>query len=688
MKEEDITDKLENLTAPQIELSRHRQALKTALISSRHYRRRTALDWARILAPVTAAVVLIALLGLVNVMHPADNDMSRFASYQQLKEFLAENSRSAPKSMPGLLGGARIAGDVLAPAPAPPSPSEWTYAATQATPDYSTTNIQVAGVDEADIVKTDGEYIYVVSENTVIIVKAYPAEEAGIVSEIELEGIVAGIFIDQDRLVVIEGGTPYYRIDVTPGGMVEPDAPYIAGTSIKIYDVSDRADPSLQREVSASGYYISSRMIGHYAYVVVNEPAYQREGELILPGLRAGDEEIVIPATVIYYYDGYDYFYRYTTIIAINTHDDAQEPTVETALLGASSSLYVSPGNIYLTFPVWGSGMRYSHKTTIHRIHIDGDAIEYVASGEVPGKVLNQFSMDEYEGYFRVATTTNQGFIIGVRLLLDDVVNSLGAPTDIELAPSLNHVYVLDMEELNIVGSVQDLAPGERIHSARFMGTRAYLVTYEVIDPLFVLDLQDPRNPRVLGELKITGYSDYLHPYDENHLIGIGKETVEAEEGGFSWMQGVKISLFDVSDVSNPQEVAKYEIGHRGTESPVLTDHKALLFDRARNLMVMPVCVAEIREADYAGGVRPWTYSEPVWQGAYVFHVSPEQLTPRGQITHFDAPPDEGPYYYCRSPLTVQRSLYIGDVLYTISQAKIKMNDLQTLDEINELKLT
>jgi len=244
------------------------------------------------------------------------------------------------------------------------------------------------------------------------------------------------------------------------------------------------------------------------------------------------------------------------------------------------------------------------------------------------------------------------------------------------------------MEDLNIVGSVEDLAPGERIHSARFMGEKGYLVTFEIIDPLFVIDLQDPENPEVLGELKITGYSDYLHPYDENHLIGIGKETVEAEEGDFSWFQGVKISLFDVSDVSNPQEIDKHEIGHRGTESPVLWDHKAFLFDKARNLMVIPVCVAEIDEAEYPDGVPPWAYGKPVWQGAYVFHVSPTGVTPRGRITHFDAPPDEGAYYYCHSSLSVKRSLYIDDVLYTISEARIKMNSLENLDYINEVELS
>jgi uncharacterized secreted protein with C-terminal beta-propeller domain len=222
------------------------------------------------------------------------------------------------------------------------------------------------------------------------------------------------------------------------------------------------------------------------------------------------------------------------------------------------------------------------------------------------------------------------------------------------------------------------------------MGEKGYLVTFEVIDPLFVIDLKDPRNPTVLGELKITGYSDYLHPYDENHLIGIGKEAVEAEQGDFAWFQGVKISLFDVSDVANPREIAKFEIGHRGTDSPVLRDHKALLFDRARNLMVMPVLVAEIDERQYPGQVAPWAYGRPVWQGAYVFHISVDRgLQLEGRITHIkDLAGLEQTGYHPSDPSSVQRALYIDDVLYTISGAMIRMNDLQTLEYINDLELS
>jgi inhibitor of cysteine peptidase len=652
MKHEDLIKKLENLKTPEIELPGHKQALKMVLLSSERFKKRTIMDWTKLLAPVATAVLVIAVMGLFAVYRPGsvhlgENQISRFASYQQLQDFIKANAQDKTSLW-------RY--NVLAP------PSEEDAASGSSAQDYSATNIQVAGVDEADIIKTDGEYIYLVSGNKTIIVKAYPPEQAQVLSEIELEGTVAGIFINGDRLVVFEEETPYYpyydyydlpTLKESYIGYTPPK------TYIKVYDVSDRKNPRLQRELFADGQYVSSRMVGNYTYVVINESVYEQDDELNLPRIYSGDDEKEIPATEIYYSDVSDYYYMYTTIMAINIQNNDQEPTYETILLGASSNLYVSLNNIYLTFPVWGRDMGDSEKTSIHRIHIDGDQIEYVASGEVPGMVLNQFSMDEYDGYFRVATTTYEG-------------------TD------QNNIYTLNMA-LNITGSLEGLAPGETIYSARFMGERGYLVTFKQVDPLFVIDLSDPSNPEELGYLKVTGYSDYLHPYDETHIIGIGKETTDA--GEFAWYQGVKISLFDVSDVSNPQEISKLEIGDRGTDSPVLSDHKAFLFDKSRNLLVMPILVAEVDVSEYPEGVPSWAYGEPVWQGAYVFHVSLDVgLNITGRITHIESPLEEG-YYYYYSPFSVKRSLYIDDVLYTISDAKIQMNSLENLDYINEVEL-
>ncbi len=301
--------------------------------------------------------------------------------------------------------------------------------------------------------------------------------------------------------------------------------------------------------------------------------------------------------------------------------------------------------------------------TRIHKISISEGVISYVAEGEVPGDVLNQFSMDEYGGDFRVATTS-------------------------WLSGRSSNVFVLS-DNMTIKGRLEGLAPCEEIYSARFIGERCYLVTFKTVDPLFVIDLSEPESPTVLGKLKIPGFSDYLHPYDENHLIGLGKETLGAEGMFFAWSQGVKISLFDVSNVSNPVELAKIVIGDRGSDSPASYDHKAFLFSRARNLLVIPILV---RETGLWPNVTPDTYGEYRIQGAFVFHVSPEDgFIMRGNITHMDhavesrrarrgsfTEPDYG----------VTRSLYIEDVLYTFSYNLIKMNSLNDLEELGTVDLT
>jgi len=510
--------------------------------------------------------------------------------------------------------------------------------------DYSKTNIQVEGVDEADIVKTDGEYIYVISGQKVIIVKAYPAEEAAVLSSITVNGTLKQLFINADRLVVFYESGSYNE----------------AKTCISIYGISDRAKPTNRSEIAVDGRYFSSRMIGNYVYVVIRKAASLVDDEVALPKIYSEDKCRIIPATDIYYSNIADSGYIFTTIVTVNVMEEGQEPNDETILSGWTTCIYVSLENIYLAICDYD-------RTVLHRIHIENGEISTVADGEVTGYALNQFSMDEHEGYFRIATTSQM----------------TSSPEKSPILHLQNNVYILNMD-LNIVGKLESIAPGEKIHSARFMGDTFYLVTFRKTDPLFVINLSDPYNPRILGELEITGYSDYLHVYDENHVIGVGKETVGAEEGDFSWYQGVKISLFDVTDVTAPVELAKYEIGDRGTDSPVLNEHKAFLFDKEKNLLIIPVSVAEIDESQYPNGVPPYAYGQVVWQGAYVFTISlelEEKIMLRGTITHIE----NGNVHNASNYVT--RALFIGEVLYTISDSKIKMNSLLDLAEINELDL-
>ena len=289
-------------------------------------------------------------------------------------------------------------------------------------------------------------------------------------------------------------------------------------------------------------------------------------------------------------------------------------------------------------------------KTVIHKISINNGNIDYQASGEVPGYVLNQFSMDEYNGYFRIATTTGNWNV-----------------------ETLNHVYVLDVG-LNIVGKVEDLAHGERIYSVRFMGDKVYMVTFRQVDPLFVIDLTNPSSPAVLGYLKVNGVSDYLHPYDETHVIGVGQDATDQGR-----VKGIKLSLFDVSDFANPKEVSKYVIGTSGTYSSALYDYKAFLFDKEKQLLVIPISTTNY--------LNDQQFSQPeYWQGAYVFNIDlTNGFVLKGNVTHANETYNATYYYDYNSQIT--RSLYMDSVLYTVSNNMVKANSLIDLSEISRVLL-
>jgi uncharacterized secreted protein with C-terminal beta-propeller domain len=224
---------------------------------------------------------------------------------------------------------------------------------------------------------------------------------------------------------------------------------------------------------------------------------------------------------------------------------------------------------------------------------------------------------------------------------------------------------------MKTIGSLTHIAEQEKIYSARFIGDRLYLVTFKRVDPFFVIDLANPQAPKILGKLKIPGYSDYLHPYDATHIIGVGKETGTNDWGGVS-TKGIKLALFDVADVGHPKQIDKVEIGDAGSDSAALSDHKAFLFDKAKNLLVIPARVVKnptIATGIYDGG-RP-----TIWYGAYVFGITPETgFDLRGTIQH--GTDNSSSYWYGSSQAEVKRSLYIDNVLYTLSSKKILANSL------------
>jgi inhibitor of cysteine peptidase len=480
--------------------------------------------------------------------------------------------------------------------------------------------------------------LYVVSNNTIFIVKAYPPETAQILSKIPLnQSYNTKIYIDEDKLAVLGSNSWYmeqtYRYYY----------PYSWSDKafLKIYDISNRSQPTLTRNLRLNGSISGSRRIDDYIYIAVYQSAIQPkndtlEQEVILPKIQSNDTLIEVQATEVRYVNMTDSLYYFTTIISVNIQDDAQEPTYESFLTGSTSTMYVSRTNMYLVMAnnnMWIRAAKVGQRqdeTLIYRVKLDQSDIVCEAYGAIPGYVLNQFSMDEYDGIFRVATTrwTNEG--------------------------TKNNVYTLNMT-LHTIGKLEDLAPGEQIYSARFIADRCYLVTFRQIDPFYVIDLETPTKPKILGYLKIPGFSGYLHPYDSQHIIGVGMQD-----------GNVKLSLFNVTDVTTPTETAKYIISASWSNTPVLNEHKAFLFSETKQLLALPITTQNS-------------------QGAYIFNITlNEGFKLKGSITH--RPPTSTSSYVEYSH-QVQRIIFIENTLYTISQAKIKMNHLDALQLLNEIDL-
>jgi len=560
--------------------------------------------------------------------------------------------------------------------------------------DFSTTNIQVDGVDEGDSVKNDGKYIYMLKNNEVSIINAYPANQMNEVSVIDFEDdfYPTSIYLDGDKLIVL--GSAYNTYPYMEEN-IDFMMPYMNSSkvAVKIYEISNHSNPVLKRTISFDGDINSSRRIGDYLYLVLNTypQYYALENEdfdvsNIIPKVTdsySGQESVascgeiaILPPISSP---------SFLTIAAIPINNDYGKIDRE-VILGSSENIYSSVDNIYVVSSHYDydfypstkmmNSIRPSNvqKTLIHKFKLDGGDIEYSGSGKVPGRILNQFSLDEYDNHFRIATTTGNMWSI----------NS----ADI----SRNNIYVLD-EDLQISGKIEGIAKGEKIYSTRFMGKRGYMVTFKNTDPLFAIDLSNPNNPEILGKLKIPGYSDYMHPYDENHIIGFGKDAVEVKGEdknsmeNFAWYQGMKIALFDVTDMSNPRQMFTEVIGDRGTQSELLYNHKALLFDKSKNLLAFPISVAEVREGEDLG-----TYGQTVFQGAYIYNINLSTgFTLKDKKSHYDDYTNEyklsGDYFYGEVGKNIERIIYIGDSLYTISESMIKGYDLNTLQDEGEVSL-
>lgn len=527
--------------------------------------------------------------------------------------------------------------------------------------DYSSTNVQVEGVDEADIVKNDGKYIYWLNNSTVRVIEAYPATSMKEVSKVTFDDdnfYPSEMFLDGDRLVVI--GTSYDSI-LTQASKVSSEAigiwePYSNLTKVYIFNVANKSAVKVERKLSFEGDYFSSRKVDDKVYLVANNYNYYwpwgegdsyKEGDIVplYSDSKTGKVDTLVDCNEVKFVPGVVDNTSYISVLSLDIDNPTSEIKKE-VVMGSSSNVYASTKNLYIAQPkydywAWYEESGEGEQTYIHKFGLSD--LSYKGVGTVSGSILNQFSMDEDGQYFRIATTSG------------DVWDGSGK----------NNLYVLG-SDLKVAGSVTGLAPGERIYSVRFIGDRAYMVTFEETDPLFVLGLENPEKPVVLGQLKIPGFSNYLHPYKEDYLIGFGKETVEGVA------EGMKIAMFDVSDVNSPKELHRVVIGDRGTYSELLYNHKALLFNEDKGFMAFPLTLAEIA-ADK-------TYGDYVYQGAYVYDLSVEDgFEFKGKVTHYDKGYD--PYNWDVASEDIQRILYIGDHFYTLSNAAVKANLMSDLKE-------
>lgn len=552
--------------------------------------------------------------------------------------------------------------------------------------DYSTTNVQVEGVDEADIVKTDGKYIYYISAQKLVIVDAGNPENLKILSELEFKNednvsfTPQELYIQNNKVILI--GTKYVyeqnqngEVDIMPYARKIYYPSSETYTVAKVYNVENKSNIKLEREIEIEGYYLTSRMIGENVYFLANKALYfyayehvrmqdldENEFKPKYTDTAVGEEEKCIEFQDIAYFPESEEK-SYLNIAGFNVNDN--NPANIESYLGAGNNVYVSENNIYVTNTKYeykdtnryGYYNNYEITTYIYKFGLKGSKVEFNTIGSVPGAPLNQFSMDEKDGYFRIATTDSKNW---------------------EQESNTNNLYVLD-GNLDTVGKLENLAKGESIYSVRFMGDRAYIVTFVQVDPLFVIDLSNPRDPKVLGELKIPGYSNYLHPYDENHIIGFGQDT-EVKNYGYGEVVvniGMKMALFDVTDPNNPKELYAVKIGDRGTYSELLNNHKALLFSKEKNIIAFPISISQDVN-NYNSSLK--------FQGAIVYGLDLETgFSLRGQIAHMSIQNGYRDYDYTKE---VERIIYIKDDLFTLSKGLIKATDMNTMEERGKVEIS
>ena len=428
---------------------------------------------------------------------------------------------------------------------------------------YSDTNVREEGVGEADRVKTDGENLYILNGKKVEIVGIASDEMKELAAvTVDKDSNVRELYVEGDRMAVMYTRSEYTEEDGYEMWIREY-------TCADVYDISDASAPVKLNTISQSGFYNTMRVKDGYAYVLssfhADAAAPRADIGAYIPEVQGSTLEadrIYMPETKL----GSGY-----TVITAFSLADPQEQTDSKAVFGSAGLCYVSGENIYVTESLYDESNAGVTQTAIRKVSYHDGQLDGVAQTKVDGTLNDSFSIDEYNGYLRLVTTVSQ---------THEAVPIYSVPSDVQSdnAGSSNSLYVLN-DSLELTGEITDLAKDEQVYSARFMGNTGYFVTFRQIDPLFSVDISVPSAPTIIGELKIPGFSEYLHPYGEGQLLGIGMDV--DEEGVTS--EGVKLSMFDISDPANVTEASQYILEDMyGTD--VASDYRCVFVDVEKNL--------------------------------------------------------------------------------------------------------
>ena len=505
---------------------------------------------------------------------------------------------------------------------------------------YGQTNLRDGAVDEADVLKNDGRYLYIALNSALSIVDTQTMERICAVKP-EPKGNKDGCrildaYVQGNRLVVsAQVYSRAERKDTADGEIYYGFEPWLSfsDTAQFVYDISDRKSPVLLREMDQSGTFLQSRMVGSVLYTVTqysvplyNKDAIEKNFVPAVDGKKLTSDNVLIRDK-----DAGD-----STYLVLTAFDTAKKDSAvnKVSVIGFSSDLYCTADTLYLMSTDWrwtDDSTDGRCKTNLYAFSLNGTEIALRATGAVPGEVNDDYAIDQYGGYLRITTTDY----------------------DYQKDVDVSALYVLS-DKLEIVGQLEDFAPDEQVQSTRFLGNLAYVVTFRNTDPLFAIDLSDPAKPTILGAVKLPGFSSYLHPLDDHTLLGVGYSGDDESAD----LDTVKLSLFDISDPTHPQETDSRVIKQAGTD--VTYEPKAFVFDQARGAFYLPV-----------------SYNLFEKNGNYVGtqYVLKRYAAANGKFTEEQAYVHgaESDYYVYSS---LFRGTFIGDKVYTVTDTTVKEFDL------------